>query len=280
LTTQITGKTAVYGLLGRPVRHSLSPQIHNHWFAQHRVDAVYVALEIERLNLGAMALAGANLTVPFKADAVAQLDESSERVTRLGAANTVVRREGQLVGDNTDVFGFVSAFEDEFGPSLRGRHAVILGAGGAARAVAAGCAERGAASICFANRTVKRGQSSAALLRPHFAETAFSCAPLSAAAFSERSNQTQLVVNCTTGPAADAVARLDITGLPPDAVWIDINYWMEDPPQFDACRSAGLPVQDGVSMLLYQAAQAFEMFTGISPDVPEARQLLRSRRRT
>ena len=276
----ITGATAVYGLLGRPVHHSLSPQIHNLWFELYGIDAVYVALEIDQLNLSALPLAGVNLTVPFKADAVAQIDVASALVTQLGAANTVVRRDGQLSGDNTDVTGFISAFEDTFGADLSGRRVMVLGAGGAARAVAAGAAIRGAASVCFANRTPGRSQSAVDLLAPHHPATNFTTTRLAPSEFSARASATDLVVNCTTGPAAMTIRGFSIADLPSEAIWVDINYWMEDPPQIEACKQRGLQVQDGGSMLLYQAAQAFQLFTGESPDVKAARVLLRSQRRT
>ncbi len=276
----ITGNTKVYGLLGRPVRHSLSPQIHNHWFERYGIDAVYVALEIDRLDLGALPLAGANLTVPFKAEVVSQLDWASPLVKRLGAANTVILREGHFHGYNTDTAGFVAAFEASFGATLAGRAAVILGAGGAARAVAAGCAERGATSVCFANRTATRADDAAAQLGIHYPNTRFSGCALTPEAFAERSATTQLVVNCTTGPAAATVCSLSIDNMPADAIWVDINYWMGAPPQLDACRNAGLRVADGVSMLVHQAAEAFQMFAGVAPDVTSVHKLLSSPRRS
>jgi shikimate dehydrogenase len=275
----ITGHTQVYALLGHPVRHSLSPTIYNHWFQEQDIDAVYVALEIERLDLRALPLAGVNLTVPFKSDAVGQLDVPSERVQQLGAANTVVHREGRSYGYNTDVYGFTEALMGDLGVEIRGRSVVILGAGGAARAVAAGCAEQGATAITFANRTPTRRQNTVERMRRLFPNTPFSDIALSALAFTDRAPHTHLVINCTSGGAAETVRTFEVSPLPPDAVWVDINYWMRDPPQIDACRHRGLMTQDGVSMLVHQASKAFQEFTGTLPDVTEVLLLLRSRRR-
>jgi len=275
----ISGHTEVYALLGHPVRHSLSPQIHNTWFQRYDIDAVYVALEIERLDLSSLPLAGYNLTVPFKTAVIEQLDQASEVVRRLGAANTVVRREGRLFGTNTDGDGFAEAFETELGAALAGRRTLVLGAGGAARAVAAACADRGIPEVCFANRTAERADEAIAQLAPHYPNTRFSRTPLAREAFADHAPQTQLVVNCTSGAAAETLRDFDISPLPQDAVWVDINYWMADPPQLDACRQRGLTVQNGVSMLVYQAARAFEAFTGVRPQVTEVLELLRSHRR-
>ena len=87
------------------------------------------------------------------------------------------------------------------------------------------------------------------------------------------------MVNCTAGPAAETVRTFDVATLPVDAIWVDINYWMREPPQIDACRRRGLTAQDGVSMLVHQAAQAFQEFTSVKPDVTDVHKLLRSPRR-
>lgn len=276
----ISGHTQVFALLGQPVRHSLSPRIYNHWFQAHDIDAVYVALEIDRLDLGSLPLAGVNLTVPFKSDAVAQLDTPSQRVQQLGAANTVVLRDGQSFGYNTDVYGFTSALKRDLGAEIQGRRVVILGAGGAARAVASGCAEEGASAITFANRTPARRRQAVARMQALYPTLPFSDIALSAQAFTEHAPRTHLVINCTSGGAAETVRRFDVSPLPPDAIWVDLNYWMHNPPQIDACRQRGLTTQDGVSMLIHQASRAFQEFTGTFPDVTELLLLLRSRRRT
>jgi shikimate dehydrogenase len=276
----ISGHTQVFALLGHPVRHSLSPRIYTHWFQAHDIDAVYVALEIDRLDLGALPLAGVNLTVPFKSDAVGQLDTPSERVQQLDAANTVVIRNGRSFGYNTDVYGFTTALKRDLGAEIQGRHVIILGAGGAARAVASGCAEEGAAAITFANRTPARRRRSVARMQALYPTLPFSDIALSARAFARHAPHTHLIINCTSGGAAETVRRFDVSSLPHDAIWMDLNYWMPNPPQIDACRQRGLTTQDGVSMLIHQASRSFQEFTGTIPDVTELLLLLRSRRRT
>lgn len=262
----ITGRTAVYALLGRPVRHSRSPEVHNALLAHHGLDAVYVCLELPEgpVELAPVlrCLAGANLTVPFKAAVLGDLDEISPLARALGAVNTVVHRDWRLIGDNTDAEGFVAGLEEAFGP-LRPRQVAVLGAGGAGRAVAAGAALRGADEVRLINRSRERAERAAADLAPHFPETRFTAGSLTRDALSWGPD---LVVNATTGPAAAAVGALTLDRLPDDAIWCDLNYWMADPPCLAACRSRGLRVQEGLPMLVHQAVLAFRRFTGVEAD--------------
>jgi shikimate dehydrogenase len=203
-----------------------------------------------------------NLTVPHKAAIVPDLDESDEGVAQSGAANVVVHRQGRLHGYNTDSEGFCRAFEERFGAGLWGGHALILGAGGAARAVAAGMAQRGAASVVFLNRTVSRAQAAAARLAAFHPQVRFGFDHLAPEAFARRAPDVRLVVNATSGGARERVDLLDVTRLPITAIWCDLNYWMDDPPAFAVCRDRGVRTQGGLDMLVHQAALAFELFTG------------------
>jgi shikimate dehydrogenase len=123
-------------------------------------------------------------------------------------------------------------------------------------------AAAGASSVTLRNRTVERAESAAGALRRAFPQTRFETAPLSAPGASA-----DLVVNCTSGAAAAHVRSLDASGLRRDAIWCDINYWMEDPPQVAVLAARGVRVQTGMPMLLHQAALAFEHFTGIRPEI-------------
>ncbi len=268
----ITGATRVFALLGRPVHHSLSPRIYNALFAHHGLDAVYVALDVAPDRgaglveaLRTLGLAGVNLTVPHKAVVVPALDAVEPAVTIAGAANVVVARAGRLVGANTDGEGFCRAFEERFGAMPTGP-AAVLGAGGAARAVAAALVGRGVGRVAIFNRSLAGAEAAAdhlaralpgAVLEPH---------PLTPTAFAALARDLTLVVNATAGGARASVEALPITELPPGAVWVDLNYWDPDPPALAACRARGLRVQEGIDMLVHQAALAFEAFTGLRGD--------------
>lgn len=258
----ITGHTAVFALLGSPVAHSQSPAIHNRWFREEGVDGVYVALDVPpQAELGPLlsALAGANLTIPHKLAVVPLLDEAGPDVKATGAANAVVRRYGQLIGRNTDVEGFGRAV-DELGLSLDKGTAIVLGAGGAARAVLLALHRRGIRRVHWLNRTTSRVVSAAREM-----DLPIEILPGELGDLTEACADADLVVNATSGPAANAIAALSIEGLPRHAAWVDLNYWMSDPPQVQEASARGLRVQTGERMLLHQAALAFELFTGRRP---------------
>lgn len=266
----ITGRTRVFGLVGHPVHHSLSPAMHNELFRRAGVDAVYVAFEVPPAGapdvgraVRTLGLAGVNLTVPFKEAILPDLDDLAPAARLAGAVNVVLRRDGRLEGHNTDGLGYVYALREELGVDPAGRGAAVLGAGGTGRAVAAALAEAGAATVHLYNRTLPRAEAAAVALSSRFPGTRFGAAPLTRAAFSRAADVYDLVVNCTSGEGAPAVAALDVGGLRPGAVWTDANYWMADPPQLAACARRGVRIQRGIGMLIHQGALSFELFTGV-----------------
>ncbi|MFZ5475327.1 MAG: shikimate dehydrogenase [Myxococcota bacterium] len=262
----ITGHTRVFGLVGHPVRHSLSPAMHNELFRRLGVDAVYVTFDVSPDHAGdvaaavrSLALAGVNLTVPFKERVLPGLDRLSPAAALAGAVNVVLREGESLVGHNTDGEGYVRALAEELDVRPAGRDCAVLGAGGTGRAVAAALAGEGARAVRLYNRTLARAEAAVAALAPRFPGVAITAAPL--AAFDGAPHD--LVVNCTSGGAAPMVAGLSIEGLRPGAVWTDANYWMADPPQLATCARRGVRIQRGIGMLLHQGALSFELFTGL-----------------
>lgn len=267
----ITGRTRVFGLLGHPVRHSLSPAMHNELFRQCGVDAVYVTFEIDPANADSvgqavrtLGLAGANLTVPFKERILPALDVLGSEARVCGAVNVVVRRaDGALVGHNTDGIGWRDALQAELGLGLAGEDVAILGAGGTGRAIAAAAAEAGAASVTLYNATMARAEGAVTTLAPHFPGTRFHAVHLDPAAFALRAPAHTRVVNCTSGGAAPFLDTFPVDDLPPGSLWSDVNYWMADPPRLAACARRGLRIQRGIGMLIHQGALSFEHFTGV-----------------
>ena len=267
--TPITGHTRVFGLVGHPVRHSLSPAMYNTLFAQFDIDAVYLAFDVppdeaEHVAdmIRVMGLVGVNLTVPFKERIVDGLDGLTAAARESGAVNVVTQIDGSLMGYNTDGEGFVRSLEEEQGPNPKGIHAIILGAGGAARAVASGLLDRGASKITFLNRTKSRAVQASEALKEGFPEANFDVRSLACEPFADAASSAQLVVNCTSGPASEVVSGFDVDPLPKTASWVDINYWMGQPPAERACREAGIRFHNGLGMLAHQGALAFELFTG------------------
>jgi shikimate dehydrogenase len=264
----ITSETPIAGVIGRPVRHSLSPLIHNAWLAAAGVDGVYVALSPAPERLAALidglrggALRGLNVTVPYKEQALALADEASARARAAGAANLLTFPEdGRVVADNTDGLGLMGAFAAQaadFNPALA--PTVVLGAGGAARGAAAGLLAAGAPEVRLVNRTRSRADAIADILGPSIKTFAWEAA---VAAFEGAG----ALVNATTlGLEGEQPLNLPLTSLPPGAVVMDMVYRPLRTGLLVAAEVAGHPIVDGLEMLIRQAEPSFEAFFGCSP---------------
>jgi len=271
-----TGRTAVFGLIGQPIAHSLSPSIWNHLFAEHQMDAVYVALPAPpdaggaalATSIRTLGLAAVNLTIPHKTAILPYLDELSDAARRAGAVNFVRCVDGRLLGDNTDGGGFMLSLSLEHGLIVKDRRTVILGAGGAARAVAAELAYSGAAEVVLLNRTAERAHQAVVDLRAALgsAGRALAHGSLTADSYARRAAKADLVVNCTGGGARGLINGFDPTILSSDAVWSDLNYWDDRPPLLQLHRDRQLKTQDGLMMLVCQAVLAFQAVSDARPD--------------
>ncbi len=251
----IDGHTKVYGILGRPVAHSLSPAMHNAAFRELGLNAVYVAFPVTDLaravaGLRGLAVAGVSVTIPFKEEIIPLLDELDPRAARMGAVNTVVNREGKLTGFNTDWLGALTALKAQ--TAIRGKHFLILGAGGAARAIAFGIVEEGG-RITLTDVDARRA---AALARDLGAEAI----PLQALA----QRPASILINAT--PIGMEPQGEEIP-LSPDllgrfALVMDIVYRPLQTRLLREARARGCATIDGLQMLIHQATAQFELWTG------------------
>ena len=261
------------GVMGWPVEHSRSPLLHGFWLKQHGIDGTYELLPVrpERLEtalrgLADQGFAGCNLTVPHKQAALAMVDHVDATAARIGAVNTIiVRRDGTLEGRNTDAFGFREnlraarpGWRASAGP------AVVLVAGGAARAVVAALLDDGAAEICLVNRSRDHAAALAAALG----------GPITVIDWSRRATalgKAALLVNTTSlGMAGQPPLDLLLDTLPQTAIVNDIVYAPLETPLLAAARRRGNPVVDGLGMLLHQARPAFAAWFGVTPEVTPA----------
>ncbi len=265
----ISGKARVAGVFGWPAGHSRSPQLHNHWLERHGIDGAYVPLPVPPEDFsvalrGVMAAGfrGVNVTIPHKEAAFALCDEVTPFARRAGAANTLTFMDGRIHGDNTDGFGFLENLRAG-APGWRadaGR-AVILGAGGAARAVAAALLDAGAPEVVLVNRSTDRAEEVArALGGPIRVAVA---PPLEGAA---------LLVNTTSlGMTGEPPLEIDLApmraGVVADAVYAPL--WT---PLLLAARAQGLVAVTGIGMLLHQARPGFARWFGVEPVVDAALQ--------
>lgn len=258
-------------IIGHPVAHSRSPLIHGHWLAEHGLAGSYERVEVPPAEVPAFVarlrageFAGGNVTVPNKETVLPLLDQVSETARAMGAANTLWMEDGQLHGDNTDAYGFL-AHLDACVPDWAGRSgtALILGAGGAARAVIHGLAERGVGRILLVNRSLERAVELAAVFPKKVeAQSWHSIAALV--------GESDLIVNTTSlGMRGQPALEVDLSGLRPGTIVDDIVYVpLETPLLAEARARGGIPV-DGLGMLLHQAVPGFERWFGIRPAVTD-----------
>lgn len=265
---QVKASTGLVALIGCPVEHSLSPLMQNAAFAAAGLDLVYLAFTVTPsglpaalAGLKALGFRGANVTVPHKEAVIKYLDAIDPGAARIGAINTIVVDNGRLTGYNTDASGFLLSLQDAgFDPV--GKKAVILGAGGAARAVAFALAGAGCTGLTIANRTLERaGHLGAAL--------AGLSVPVKACALEEkelrpRVEEADLVVNATS---AGMAPKEEVVPLP--STWLHAGQWVYDlvynPLEtkfLQDARQRGCRVISGLGMLLYQGAAAFTLWTG------------------
>ncbi len=268
----ITGAARLAGVMGWPVAHSRSPVLHNFWLHEHGIDGVYVPLAVapEAFDAALRALpglgfAGVNVTVPHKQAAFAAVDQADRLARRIGAVNTIVfDGDGRALGSNTDAFGFIESLRAK-APGWTGAAgpAVVLGAGGAARAIAVALQDAGVAEIRIVNRTAER----AARLVEELG------APLAAVAWAARAEALDgaaLVVNTTTlGMAGQPALDLALDALVLDAVVNDIVYAPLMTPLLAAAAARGNVIVDGLEMLLHQARPGFALWFGTEPEVTD-----------
>ena len=259
----MAGTTRVAAVIGHPIRHSISPVIHNAAFRALDLDWVFTAFEVAPGRAAAavdgardLGLAGLSVTMPHKADAVRAVDRLTPAAELLGAVNTVVRNGSrELVGDNTDGQGFLEALVDDEGFDPTGRRCLVVGAGGAARAVVLALAGAGAAEVIVANRTPARAEEAAAL--------APDVARLGSTA---EADSVELIVNATPqGMAGDLSLPVPASDLGPGQLVVDLVYHPAVTPLVEAARERGAAVANGLGMLIHQAAHAFRLWTGEDP---------------
>lgn len=264
-------KTLKAGVIGYPIKHSKSPLIHGEWLKDNHIDGSYEAIEIHPDDLGNDirnlindGYDGFNVTVPHKQNVMALCDEVDDKAEAIGAVNTVQIKNKKLYGTNTDAFGFLENIkqqEPDF--SFENISCVVLGAGGAARAVIYALQQAGVKEIILTNRTKEKALE----LQKMAPEI------VSVSDWSDRSNilkNKQFLVNTTSlGMQGQAPLDIDLNELPTDALVNDIVYAPLMTDLLTQAQMRGNKVVTGIGMLLHQARPAFELWTGILPNVDQ-----------
>lgn len=273
----LSAHTRLVGLIGWPVGHSRSPTMHNAAFAALGLDWAYVPLPVAPpahgddaaarvrdavLGLRALGLRGANVTVPYKQAVLPWLDTLTPAARAMGAVNLiVVEPDGALLGDNTDAAGFAADLQAH-GVEASGKQALLLGAGGAARAVLFGLAQLGAAEVVVANRSLERAQALVAELQPRLPALALRATALAAL---DAAAQAPLVINSTSAgmaPQVDGLPWDEALGFAPGQVVYDLVYAPRQTRLLQLAQACGARPIGGLGMLVWQGALAFTRWTG------------------
>jgi len=266
-------------VIGHPIAHSRSPLIHKYWLAVHRIEADYTRVDVPPEEIESFLqhfprgpYVGASVTVPHKEVAFRMAVEVDPVARALGAVNTLWHKDGRLCGASTDVHGFIANLNrSQPGWENGVKTAIVVGAGGAARAVVYGLIERKVTNIVIVNRTLARAKT----LAEHFGgkpvAASFKSLPI-------HMREADLVVNATSlGMNGQAPLDIDLAPLRKTAIVYDIVYAPLETELLKAAKARGNPVVDGLGMLLHQAAPAFERWFGVRPEVtPELRALVAS----
>jgi len=267
----VKATTGIYGIFGHPVKHSLSPDMHNSAFNTLGLNSVYVAFDIDPESIEeaarairVMGIRGINITIPHKQTIIPYLDEVSPDAKLTGAVNTVKNENGKLLGYNTDVGGFLRAIREDLDFSPEGNTLFLIGAGGAARAVLSAFCMNGGAVVYITDIIKDKALELANQFKANFQNITIETVELDNQNLIEQKlNEADILVNAS--PAGmDGVGSLDIplTSLNKNAVVYDLVYKPPDTSLLKEAKQLGHKASGGLSMLLYQGAESFEIWTG------------------
>lgn len=261
----IDGKTAVYGVIGDPIKHTLSPALHNAVFAHRGVNAVYVPLHVSPDNLfgaidgfRALGIKGLNVTLPHKEQVMHYIDSTPNPVDRaIGAVNTLVLAEGRTLGFNTDSVGFLNDVKDQFGFEPEGRSALVIGAGGSARAVIFSLLEAGLQKLCIFNRTADRARGLREYAFQYFPDRDIEAVDT----IDDLPSKIDLAVNCTScGMGEQDPFPIDPDVLAKTERVYDLIYAPEETKLLQEARRRKIPCSNGIGMLIHQACVAHRLW--------------------
>jgi shikimate dehydrogenase len=267
-----TSDTAVAAIFGDPIEHSRSPVMHNAAYAALGMSRTYAAFRVTAANLAPalraippLGIIGVNLTVPHKQAAARLIKDLSGEARVLGAVNCVVNRRGVLRGDNTDARGLERDLRD-LGCELRGRLAIVIGAGGGAASSVLACIRLGASRVVIANRTLARAAALARRFSAKGARASSEPRGLDALVDTELLADARLIVNATSmGLTTGRFARLDYNSAAADCLFYDLIYSAEPTEFIKPALAAGRQATDGAGMLVNQGELAFKLFNRVAP---------------
>lgn len=280
---EINGQTQLATLIGHPVSHSFSPYIHNFLAEKYRINLKYIALDVQPEHIqaavkgmGALGIIGSNVTIPHKVEVIKSLDEVDKQAQIIGAVNTIKNHEGKLIGYNTDGVGFIKSLTDR-GCLLEGKQVMILGAGGASRAIAVALATSGVKKIILKNHRLAKAEALAGEIKKYFQEIEVEVGLLEVK--EEELNKVDYLINTTPIGMSSRKEECPINQnlkAQPHLVVCDIVYNPHQTQLLKWAEKNNLRCIHGIGMLIYQALYSFYIWTGIdvSSSYEEVYQLL------
>ena len=281
---EISGKTKIIGLIGENIENSLSPLFHNQIILKHSVNFCYLPFQVVETDLGeaiqgirALNVRGVNITFPYKEKVIEFLDEVEESARRIGAVNTIVNNKGILTGYNTDVIGFKKSLQDNGKFVIKEKKAVILGAGGAARAVTYSLLEEGIEEISIFNRTLEKAKKIKQNLSPFFPKSSINIFSFEQNDLKDKIKKANLLVNATSVGMA---SQLNNTPLPdeklfhPNLLVYDLIYHPAKTLLLKQAERVGAKIINGLPMLVYQGIESFYLWTGFKPEEKEVLEMI------
>ncbi len=271
---ELGGKSRVYGIFGDPVSHSLSPVMQNLAMKAAGLDTVYVPFHVTPQNLSsavdgmrALQIGGVNITLPHKQHILPLLDRVDEDAELIGAVNTVVCRDTELIGYNTDGLGFIRSLQEDVGFLPSNKSVLLLGAGGACRAAAVALLRSGVNDISIVNRNKERAEQLVKRISSAFPDQSLKVYGLGDAGYVADLQRVDLVVNTTSiGLKGEDISFCPLSKIKASASIYDMVYSQVETPFVHAARSRGLVAADGLGMLAGQGEEAFFLWFGIPPE--------------
>ena len=282
---EINGKTRIIGIIGENIENSLSPLIHNQIILKHFLNFCYLPFQVAETDLNkaiqgikALNIRGANITFPYKEKVIKFLDEVEESARRIRAVNTIVNNKGILTGYNTDVIGFKKSLQEDGKFVIKEKKAVILGAGGAARAVVYALLEEEIEEICIFNRTLEKAKKIKQDLSSFFPKSHIRVFPLEKEDLKDKIEKSHLLVNSTSIGMA---LRVDNTPLPDEKLFhsnllvYDLIYHPAKTLFLRQAEKSGAKIINGLPMLVYQGIESFYLWTGFKPEGKEVLKMIK-----
>jgi len=282
---EINGKTEIIGVVGKNIENSLSPLIHNQIIDRYSLNFCYLPFQVAEINLGnaiqgisALNIKGVNVTFPYKEKVIKFLDKVEESARRIGAINTIVNDKGNLTGYNTDVIGFKKSLQEEGKSTVKGKKAIILGAGGAARGVIYALLEEKIEEITIFNRTLERAKKIKQDFSNFFPKSCIRAFSLEEENIKDKIRRAHFLVNTTS---FGIPPQIDKTPLPneklfhPNLLVYDLIYHPTKTLFLRQAEQAGAKIMNGLPMLVYQGIESFFLWTGIKVEGKEVIEMIR-----